>query len=124
MNNDNNNRYVNQTKYAWSQYFRSIRENAEVVQDILGDIGHDVFFYHDNTNDKEEKIPQHVVNTLKGLLDKYKHYTECAICMEAFEGSEDVDVLIRCGHMFCKQCLELHKMSEDRPKCPVCRKRI
>merc|ERR1711937_1115653 len=45
---------------------------------------------------------------------------QCAICFEAFNGSE---ALLRCGHLFCADCVE-RALKLGRHACPLCREPI
>lgn len=105
-------------KYAWAQYFRAIREANEEMRDMVVQV----------REVTKTEIPDFAISTMQTLIDKYKHHIECAICFEEFAKSEEIDILIGCGHMFCKSCIIAHKSQcadEGRAAlCPVCRKRI
>jgi hypothetical protein len=48
---------------------------------------------------------------------------DCPICLEHFK--HDKEVLLNCGHIFCKDCLfttiEINIQKEKAPPCPLCR---
>ena len=47
---------------------------------------------------------------------------ECQICFEHFDSTNFVPkVLIKCGHSFCKICLERLLFQRSALNCPVCR---
>jgi hypothetical protein len=47
---------------------------------------------------------------------KKDYHTECGIC---FESAAPQALVTKCGHLFCKDCLEL--WFEKKHNCPVCR---
>jgi hypothetical protein len=110
-----NNQQINRkAKYAWAQYFRAIREAHEEMRDIVVNV----------REVTKTELPTHAINTMKSMIDKYKHHVECVICTDEFTNSTDVEILIGCGHMFCKPCVAQYRDTNANPKCPICRKRM
>ena len=46
----------------------------------------------------------------------------CACCLDDFS-DEDVVARLPCGHVFHEECLMLWVLSQERPRCPMCRSR-
>lgn len=45
---------------------------------------------------------------------------ECSICLDRPDGR----LRLRCGHVFCRDCIEEWYMNSEEPKCPNCRRKF
>lgn len=65
-------------------------------------------------------------NIYTALIEKKCMYGtgECAICITTFTNEEafNTEFLLKCGHMFHKECSD--KWFEKNPTCPLCKKKV
>ena len=103
------------TKFAWAKYYGVIRNDLEEAHTIHTS-------YTNMLKPSEEKIPQHIINTLKNMAEELKHKWECPICLDFIE-TNNLEIT-NCGHYYCKECLKTHiqNTDEEKWKCCVCRK--
>ena len=45
---------------------------------------------------------------------------DCSICLDRPDGR----IRLRCGHVFCRCCIEEWYVNTEEPKCPNCRRKI
>jgi hypothetical protein len=98
-------------KFAWAKFFEAQR-NALTT---------DIIHYHTLERVVENEIPEHLINELKEDMAKLQKKIECPICLEVIT-PEDLAVS-KCGHKYCKGCLETLK-EQDNPKCALCRRKL
>ena len=96
-------------RLAWRKYFALLEKDVVEYRDILVEVEKVVY-----TDD----IPVHFINTFKELVIRYKHNYECVICLSNMK-PDNIAVTNKCGHIFCKNCLETWK--ETHNTCPNCR---
>lgn len=116
MNNQQLSRALEQqkkrTSYAWAKYYASENERLAddtqqytIIQRVVNDC---------------ENMPTHIIQELEQQAIALKKKIECPICLDVIEpGTLDIT---RCGHKYCKTCLD--KLKETTKKCAVCRRKI
>tara|TARA_B100001142_G_scaffold72175_1_gene72910 strand:- start:11189 stop:13153 length:1965 start_codon:yes stop_codon:yes gene_type:complete len=79
----------------------------------------------DTGEEKEKALLEQIAklqaenDRMESTLDKIKELTKCSVCLEISEE----DVLLKCGHHFCKPCLTNWRDTQrsNGRKCPQCR---
>lgn len=79
----------------------------------------------DTGGEKEKALLEQIAklqaenDRMASTLDKIKELTQCSVCLEISEE----DVLLKCGHHFCKPCLTNWRDTQrsNGRKCPQCR---
>jgi late competence protein required for DNA uptake (superfamily II DNA/RNA helicase) len=98
-------------KFAWAKFFESQREALTIQTTNYRTIERVV----------ESEIPEHLVNELKEDMVALRKEIECPICLNIIIPN-DLGVS-KCGHKYCKDCLEQLKTQHD-PKCAMCRRKL
>ncbi|KAG9306570.1 hypothetical protein G9A89_004767 [Geosiphon pyriformis] len=67
-----------------------------------------------------EKMAEDIVNRLK---EQDLEHKECAICCDL---ASDLSIIVRCGHSYCRECLEglNQKSAREMKSCPECRGKL
>eukprot|EP01024_Parvocaulis_polyphysoides_P064556 TRINITY_DN7512_c0_g2_i2.p1 TRINITY_DN7512_c0_g2~~TRINITY_DN7512_c0_g2_i2.p1 ORF type:complete len:308 (-),score=42.13 TRINITY_DN7512_c0_g2_i2:155-1078(-) len=81
-----------------------------------------------------DKIKQEIKEEMKNDTEgqKYERFLAaeieshtCAICYELMLAPSNSPILLHpCGHTFCKVCIQRHRQSYSKDKCPCCRENI
>ena len=65
----------------------------------------------------------------KNIIPKEKRFDQndtCTICIEELKSKKQLAFLLKCKHMFCKNCIEMWQAKKitdnESPNCPTCRK--
>ena len=98
-----------QTSYAWAKYYDSERER--LVSDIQA---------YTEIDSLPPETPQFVLDQLKEFHIELKKKIECPICLETI--NPDVLEISKCGHKYCKDCLD--QLKQTTKKCAICRKKL
>src|SRR5690606_3019011 len=53
------------------------------------------------------------------IYEKLRNMLKCSVCENRFKNT----VIVRCGHLFCDECVEASMRSRNR-KCPACKERF
>ncbi len=67
-----------------------------------------------------QPLPLRMSNRVVGETNSFKNGT-CAICLEDYSSTDEINVLINCNHAFHKNCL-LGWTRGGQTTCPLCRK--
>ena len=87
--NINNNNNINEEE--------NVKENEEI-----GEEG-------EEEGDEEENLP----------LVTLKYVSICQYCKNSFDSEKHLPYLFKCGHFFCKECIEEQFTDEEGIKCPI-----
>ena len=66
-------------------------------------------------------LPPHITQEFYEMAVQLRRKFECPVCLEVV--SKDTIQITHCGHVYCKNCIEIVKALAD-PKCAVCRRKI
>jgi hypothetical protein len=106
-----------QTSYAWAKYYAECETTH----------GTDTATYYHlrsitTIEDPEidEVIPPFVLEELTDLLKELKKKIDCPICLDVINAG-DIGIS-KCGHKYCKTCLE--RLKTTTKKCAICRRKI
>jgi hypothetical protein len=100
-----------QRRFAWAKFFESER-NALTT---------DIIHYHTLERVVESEIPEHLINELREDMATLQKQIQCPICLDEII-PEDLAVS-KCGHKYCKECLDTIKATPN-PKCSICRRKL
>lgn len=110
--------FVEQRRYAWSQYYSEISSNIENSL-ISWNLAEEMRKHHENNNIRDDEMPKHIRDEfIEMATDLQKKYT-CPICYEHVTKTNFM--ITHCGHIYCRECLVDLKMTEQ-PRCAMCRK--
>lgn len=99
-------------KVAWAKYFAELEHNQS-----------DNIIYYETLKQVEvNAMPEHIKVSFLEMMKKLKLNTECPICLDTIN-PKNID-MTRCGHKFCKSCLDSLKAIPGTTKCPTCRATI
>ena len=101
-----------QTSFAWAKYYES--ENIALVSDTQQ------YTIICRVIEEGGDMPTHIIRELEEQSIALKKKIECPICLEVIqEGRLNIT---RCGHKYCKTCLD--KIKNTTKECAVCRRKI
>ena len=105
----------NARRGAWSTYYETVLRCFELFYPKLA---------------KNKRSPEAECSFLKGIAIQYQQNGgrfKCAICLEEYETSQsqmeetkEKLMLLGCGHLYCKTCINNKSIHE----CPLCREKI
>ena len=105
-----------QRRFAWAKVYEAQRERYD-----------DMITQRENLESIEDiPMDEHLKKVIGDLYMKAKDFTTCSVCLQKIESRDKFDIT-KCGHTFCKDCLQGVKDNTpegEKTKCPVCRKRI
>jgi hypothetical protein len=55
------------------------------------------------------------------MEDRYVESTSCSVCLEQYDVSSHVPMILPCEHTFCRTCLDALPRDDVCFKCPMCR---
>lgn len=60
-----------------------------------------------------------LLSAQRQIYEKLRNMLKCSVCESRFKNT----VIVRCGHLFCDECVEGSLRSRNR-KCPACKERF
>lgn len=111
---------LKQRAFAWAKYYEALndrRDEAEVIINMLEkSMGSKL-----NKNDKDVVLPEHITKEFYDMGLKLKKDFSCPVCLDIPDRSDFV--ITKCGHSYCKSCLDTIKKQDDA-KCALCRSKL
>ena len=71
-----------------------------------------------NTNQQDEKDNENESNESEVPLITLNFLSICQCCKNQFNSTKNIPYLFKCGHFFCKQCIEEQFTDDEGIKCP------
>ena len=103
----NNKEETNKIKNEENNNINNNKNNENEEENIRedGEIGED----GEEEGDEEENLP----------LITLKYVSICQCCKNSFDSEKHLPYLFKCGHFFCKECIEEQFTDEEGIKCPI-----
>ncbi|KAJ8543723.1 hypothetical protein K7X08_025341 [Anisodus acutangulus] len=73
--------------------------------------------------DQKNPVTRFKTTTTAGSINPTGFPETCAVCLSTFEEGEEVRKLIKCKHIFHKDCLDTW-LQQDSGTCPLCRSKV
>jgi hypothetical protein len=108
---------MKQKKKGWAMFYNEMGQNADNATIIISTIGRDT----QGKLPAREDIPSHITTQFYDMAVKLNETYTCPVCLELVN-KETINISF-CGHIFCKDCLE-HIKKSDNPLCAICRKKL
>jgi len=105
-----------QRAFAWAKFYEECNLHHDTdyeTYQVLNNI----------TTAIDVSIPTHIKEQLMTMATELKKTWECPICIDMIEPKDLA--ITNCGHYFCKECLDKHKVANrGNCVCPQCRRKI
>ena len=123
-NNDNNNNFMinNQKQNPQNQSNNNIKNNNEISfkKKENNEINLNNNIQNLDENEDEENGGEEEEGAEENIpLVTLKYIAVCQCCKSQFDSKSHLPYLFKCGHFFCKECIEGQFTDEEGIKCPI-----
>ena len=83
--------------------------------------------YHLEIRVSPEKIETTTdISAIIQIFQKIKDHLKCDICKNPYDSNLHIPLMAKCGHTFCKLCIQKNKniTDQNKTKCPKDKKKI